>query len=163
MKRVLLIGNFLSKYRGTKATSEILSELLKAKNWDVITSSSNPTRVLKPIDMCWTAWRRQNEYDIAHVDVFSGYGFIWAEMVSNLLKLMRKPFILTFRALSILDYVELWSDRIRFLMSKANKVTTPSHVLQLELKRFRQDIQYLPIGLDLIHYPFKFFYTFFNI
>ncbi len=153
--RLLLIGNFLSRHRGTTSTSEVLSELLKAKNWTVITSSSNPNRIIKAIDMCWTIWQERNNYDIAHVDVFSGYGFIWAELAGSLLKILGKPFILTFRALSILDYIDRWPKRIRLLMLKANRVMTPSRVLQGELNRFRQDIGYLPIGVNLQHYDFK--------
>lgn len=155
MKRILLIGNFLSRHIGTTAISETLSELLRSRNWDVITASSHQNRVFSLVDMLGTAWLRREEYDIAHVDVFSGNAFFWAEMVSDLLRMIGKPYILTFRSMSVAEFANRWPGRVHRLITRANRVMTPSHYLQQELMRFRNDIGYLPNGLDLQNYPFN--------
>jgi len=96
-KRILFIGSFLSRHYGTKGVSETVSELLRSRDWDVITASSHPGRISRLTDMVRQTWNRRKDYDIAHVDVFSGCGFSWAELVTYQLQVLRKPFLLTLR------------------------------------------------------------------
>ncbi len=154
-KRIFFIGSFLSRHYATKALSETVSELLRFRGWDVITASSHPGRLSRLTDMVRQTWNRRKDYDIAHVDVFSGPAFSWAELVTYQLQVLRKPFLLTLRGGKLPAFAERWPNRVRNLLTRANLVTTPSYYLMEELGRFRDDIQYLPNGLDLQGYPFQ--------
>mgnify|MGYP000870983522 FL=1 len=92
---VLLIGNFLSASVGVPGVSEGLAQQLRAAGWTVHTASDQPGRLARLADMLRTAWQRRHTYDVAHVEVYSGPAFRWAEAVCGLLRHMHKPYVLT--------------------------------------------------------------------
>ena len=151
---ILFVGNFLGSQMGTTGISELLSDSLRSRNWHIITTSSQTRSTTRLADMVWNTWSQRNNYSIAHVDVFSGKAFVWAEVTSKLLKRLQKPYMLTLRGGNLPSFARRWPRRILSLLSAANVVTSSSHYLIEELKPFREDIRYLPNGLDLQNYPF---------
>ena len=121
----------------------------------MITASSHPQRLRRLVDMLLCAYFKRKEYDIAHVDVFSGFAVVYAELVSRIFHVLRKPFILTIHGGSFPSVANKRPELVHRLLNRANKVITPSRYLQDELKRFQLDIIYIPNGLDLSLYPFQ--------
>lgn len=78
---ILIIGNFLSSSGLNKSVCEELALRLEAAGWSVITTSRQKNRILRLLDMLWTAWRMREQYGVVQIDVFSGPSFIWAETV----------------------------------------------------------------------------------
>src|SRR5260370_25831079 len=93
-KPILMVGNFLSSSVMTRGVCEELAARLSAAGWPVLTTSNKRHRVTRLADMIDTVWRRRRDYEVAHVDVFSGPAFSWAEAVCWSLKQINKPYIL---------------------------------------------------------------------
>jgi glycosyltransferase involved in cell wall biosynthesis len=152
---VLLVGTFLSASGHSRSVCEDLAQRLLDSGWHVITTSSKPGRVARLIDMLRVVWRFRADYTVAHVDVFSGPAFLWAEAVCSLLQFLRKPIILTLHGGGLPSFSERWPKRVGRLLAKAKVVTTPSSYLYSQLRAFRRDLTLLPNAIDLEQYPFR--------
>jgi len=105
--------------------------------------------------MLATIWRLRGAYDIAIVDIFSGYAFIWAEIGCGLLRLLKKPTLFVLRGGNLPDFAARWPWRVRHLLNSAAAVVAPSGYLQAAMQPYRVDLELLPTPLDLRKYPFR--------
>ena len=152
---ILMIGNFLSSVRGTGFYCEDLSERLAEIGWDVIRTSSKNGRLARLFDMMTTTWNKRRLYKIAHVDLFSGLSFIWAECVCQQLRLQNIPYILTMHGGNLPKFAKRWPSRARHLLRTAKVVTTPSDYLLDEMKTYCKDIHLIPNALDIHSFKFR--------
>jgi glycosyltransferase involved in cell wall biosynthesis len=146
---VLLVGNFLSRSAGNRGVCEDLAERLRSLGLSVLTTSAQPRRLERLLDMVKTAWLQRNAYTVAHVDVFSGPAFLWAEAVCWTLRRAGKPYVLTLHGGNLPAFAQRWSGRVRRLLRSAEIVTTPSRYLQVQMQEYRKDLHLLPNSLDL--------------
>ncbi|MEW6716798.1 MAG: glycosyltransferase family 4 protein [Chloroflexota bacterium] len=152
---ILLIGNFLSHAGFPRGVCEDLSERLQKTGWDVITTSHKPGRLPRLFDILTTIWRKRDLFSVAHVDVFSGLAFFWAEASCWLLRRLNKPFSLTLHGGNLPLFACRWPGRIHRLLVSAAAVTTPSNYLVEAMRSYRQDIRLIPNPIDLAAYPFR--------
>ncbi|MFN7624287.1 MAG: glycosyltransferase family 4 protein [Acidobacteriota bacterium] len=149
---ILLIGNFLTNSLGTRHVSEDLAEQLTARGWPVITTSSYPGRLRRGLDMLLTIWRRRDDFAIAHIEVYAGLAFIWAELSAFLLRRLGKPYLLTLHGGSLPGFARRWPRRVRKLLSAAVTVTTPSTYLLEELGGFGAKLHLIPNAITITRY-----------
>jgi glycosyltransferase involved in cell wall biosynthesis len=144
--RLLMVGYFLNR-----GICDELAARLAARGWEVSTTSTSTNRMGRIVDMLSTVARRRGSYDLAHVDVFSGQAFVWAEAVTLALARLRKPIVLTLHGGGLPAFGRRWPRRVRRLLSRAAIVTAPSRYLQDQMRVYRQDIRLLsnPVDLDI--------------
>ena len=152
---VLLLGNFLSGAGGRLAVCEELAGQLESRGWQVLRASARLNRLARLWDMLHTAWTHRGRYRAAHVDVFSGSAFVWAELACGLLVRTGCPFLLTLHGGSLPHFARRWPRRVSRLLMSADAVTSPSPYLCEELRRYRGDILLVPNALDLSRYEFR--------
>lgn len=152
--RVLFVGNFLSAHVGTTSVSETLFEQLRSRGWTVYRTSTKVRPAPRLADMIATTWRERARFDVAHVDVFSGKAFLWAEAVCAVLRSVGKPYVLSLHGGGLPRFAARSSWRVAGLLSSARCVTAPSAFLAEALAPFRRDIRVLPNAIDLGRYPF---------
>lgn len=154
--RVLLIGNFfIAKDSGTRGVGQDLAFALRTTGWSVVTSSSCRGRVARLLNFLLTVWRHRNRYDVAHVDVYSGLAFVWAELVCWTLRMLKKPYALTLRGGNLPVFAKNTGNRVPRLLQNSSIVTTPSAYLFEQMRPYRQELVLLPNPLDLSKYSFK--------
>jgi glycosyltransferase involved in cell wall biosynthesis len=153
--RVLLVGNFLSATLGNHNVCEGLAERLGTLGWKVITASDKPGRLRRLFDMAGTAWRRRHEYSVAHVDVYSGLAFDWAEAVCWTLRRAGKPYVLTLHGGNLPSFARRWPGRVKHLFQSAAAITTPSGYLLEQMSPYRADLLLLPNPLNISSYKFR--------
>jgi glycosyltransferase involved in cell wall biosynthesis len=124
-----MVGNHLSGVGFNPGVCESLAERLRRRDWRVRTTSHHAGRMARLCDMLGTVWRERHEYDLAHVDVYSGRAFLWAEAVCRLLRLTGKPYVVTLRGGNLARFARRYPRRITNLLSGAAAVTTPSRFL----------------------------------
>jgi glycosyltransferase involved in cell wall biosynthesis len=107
------------------------------------------------IDMLQAIVRFRGQYQAACVDVFSGWGFLWAEAAGALLRALKKPIILTLHGGNLPQFSRKHPGRVRRLLASAAAVTCPSSYLCQEMARFREDLVLLPNGLELALYQYR--------
>ncbi len=152
---ILLIGNFLSAQGRARGVSEDLASTLSAAGWPVRWASEKPGRLAKVLDMVGAVWRWRDEYAVAHVEVYSGPAFRWAELTCGLLRRLGKPYLLTLHGGDLPTFAQRHPERVRRLLRSAVNVTTPSRYLLEQLVEYRADLRLLPNPLRLAAYRFR--------
>lgn len=152
---LLMVGNFLSGTRGTRGVCEELALRLSSAGWTIATTSSRPGRFARLLDMLGTVLRRRHDYRVAHVDVYSGAAFLWAELTCALLRRLRKPYVLTLHGGNLPAFARRRPGRVRRLLAGARAVTSPSGYLSEKLNWLRPDVRLLPNALDVAQYTFR--------
>lgn len=150
-KRLLFIGNYFGTNR---AWEEVPNRLSKLGFHCIITSRHIP-RVQRLLDMITTIFLQRNSYALAVVDIFSGYSFFWAEVVTKILRSLNKPYILVLRGGGLVEFCTSHVIRTKKVFRKAIEIITPSKYLQEGLVELRPNIKYLPNALDLNLFYFK--------
>ena len=135
--------------------SEDLAEHLIAAGWKVITVSEKPGKLERTIDMASTVWSRRHAYDIAHVEVYSGLAFGWAELVCRMLYMMGKPFLISLHGGNLPEFARKWPGRVGWVLNHAMVVTTPSRYLLERLSHIRKDIALIPNPINLGAYEYR--------
>jgi glycosyltransferase involved in cell wall biosynthesis len=153
--RILLIGNFLSSVTGTRGVSEDLAERLSDLGWMVLTTSQEVGRLAKLRDILFTIWHRRFEYEIAHVELYSGLAYVLAEITCLALKVARKPYLITLHGGNLPNISRRWPRRVRLLLQSAVAVTTPSRYLYDQMNAYSSKIRVLPNALNLSAYQFQ--------
>lgn len=141
---ILMIGNYLSQPKHNRNIWNDLSERLAGAGWGVITTSRQENKVLRLLDMLQTILFKRKQYALAQIDVFSGAAFTFARSCAWLLRLLKKPYVLTLHGGGLPVFARKHPDRIKRLLSTASAVTTPSPFLQVSLADFRNDILCIP-------------------
>ncbi len=150
---VLLVGNFLSGSGKNAQMCEQMAAALEVRGWPVVTTSTQTNRVARVADMVATTWRRRHDYSVAHVDVFSGPSFIWAEAVSRVLRGLGKPYVLTLRGGALPEFARDSPGRVRSVLGGAAVVTTPSRFLAEHMAPYRPELTLIPNPIDVERYP----------
>ncbi|MBM2846451.1 MAG: putative glycosyltransferase, partial [Bacteroidetes bacterium] len=156
-KSILLIGNFLSE-GGEKSNENFevaKARRFKALGWNVYTASDKVNRLHRLASMLAAVWRERKNYAVAHVSLFSGPAFVWAAAVCLLLKLCRKPYVVTLHGGDLPRFAQKWPWSVKKLLRGAKAVTTPSSYLSDAMKPFRDDVDIIPNSLDIKIYPFN--------
>lgn len=151
---ILMVGNFFTA-GATRAISEELALRLRADGWRVLLTSNKRIRVLRICDMLASTLVQRGRYEIAHIDVFSGQGFTWAECVCWMLRCVRRPYLLTLHGGALPEFAGTQTLRVKRLLNSAEAVTAPSAYLQEAMTHYRKDILLIPNALDLSQYDFR--------
>jgi len=154
-KNVLLVGNFFSSSMGARGVCEDLGEQLASNGWTVYSTSLKKNRPARLIDIVTTVWRLRKKYGVAHIDVYSGAAFIWAEAACWALRRAKKPYVLTLHGGDLPEFSRRWQGRVIRLLRSAAVVTSPSRYLRDQMQCYREDLQLMPNPLDLKQYPFR--------
>jgi glycosyltransferase involved in cell wall biosynthesis len=105
--------------------------------------------------MLETIFRHRRSIDVAHVDIYSGPAFYWAEAACWALRRVGKPYIATLHGGGLPKFASRWPRRVRRLLAGATIVTAPSKYLCQQMQDYRQDITVLPNAIEVSDYPFR--------
>lgn len=152
---MLLVGSHLSGSIGVRSMGEELAARLDENGWRVMLTSAKQGRTARLADMLATMIRRRRDYDLAGVEVYSGLAFFWAEVTSLLLGVLGIPVVLTLHGGRLPQFAERNPRRVKKLLRRAARVTTPSHYLLDSFRAYRRDIEYVPNGIDLSRYFYR--------
>jgi glycosyltransferase involved in cell wall biosynthesis len=152
---VLLVGNFLSGSGMSRGVCEDLAIRLREAGWLVRTTSSRPGRARRLLSMLWAVWACRRGYSVCQVDVFSGPAFGWAFAVTTMLRLLRKPFVLTLHGGRLPGFSRQWRHLVRFTLRSARVVTAPSPYLREAMRPYRPDTVLVPNPVDIHAYPYR--------
>ena len=153
--RVLLLGNFLAARTASWSVAEELLPRLRQDGWTVISSSNRPGRLARLTDMLATIYRERHNYDLAHVDVYSGPSLRLHEICCSLLRRLGKPYVLTLHGGNLPKAAEAQPHRIEQLLGSAVAITSPSAYMPDRISvPSAARISVLPNPIDLQRYRF---------
>ncbi len=92
-KKILYIGNNLTKKTKYPTTLEGLSNLLKSENYIVYTSSNRVNKIIRLIDMCFSVIYYRNKIDYLLIDTYSTTNFYYTLITSQIGRLFKIKYI----------------------------------------------------------------------
>ena len=122
--------------------------------WDVTSTSRRVNTIARITDMVSTTWRNRARFSVAHVDVFSGRAFLWAEAVCWTLRRAGRPYILTLHGGNLPDFARKHPRRMSRLLGSADAVTAPSGYLAERLRPYCSCVRLIPNAFDVREYDF---------
>lgn len=153
--RVLFIGNFLPPASANPTYADSLTRRLGSRGWSPITASRRSGRIARLVDMLSTTWRTRHAFEVAHISLFSGAAFVWAEAVTTELRALGKPYVVTLHGGLLPSFAGRWPRRVRRLLEGARRVTAPSSFLRTELAPYCANIEVLPNAIELGDFAFR--------
>jgi glycosyltransferase involved in cell wall biosynthesis len=151
---ILVVGNFVSGWTGSRGVCEDFSDRLEGAGWIVYRTSTVRLPLLRVADMMLSALRLGRRISVAQVEVFSGRAFGWAEAVCWILGRSGVPYILTLHGGALPEFASSRPQRVTRLLRSAAAVTTPSRYLKDRMEPFHAGLRVVPNALDLARYPF---------
>ncbi|MCM3874269.1 MAG: glycosyltransferase family 4 protein [Pyrinomonadaceae bacterium] len=151
---IMHVGNFLSWTGCNRSFIEELADRLEQAGWRVYRTSSLPSRPVRLADMATAIWLKRHRIAVAHIAVFSGPAFIWAEVSSLMMRAVRRPYVLSLHGGNLPKFAARWPSRMRRLLESAAKVVTPSPFLFEKMSEYRCDLTLFPNPIDLSCYDF---------
>ncbi len=151
---ILLAGCFLSAQGIARQPIEDLAERLRDSGYSVICCSSIRRGWLRVLDLLFTALVKRPRYDVAIVDLFSGYAFFWGAALSKFLSFLGCPFILALHGGGLPEFGKKWPRQMCGCLNAATAVVAPSPYLRDALREWRSDITLMPNAIDLSRYHY---------
>lgn len=151
---LLIIGNFLSETSGVRGVCEDLADRMMNAGWTIVKTSTKPGRIARLLDMLITVWIRRSEYQLASIDTFSNWSFLWAEFVAFVLTKIGKTYILVLRGGGLPEFAQRWPVRVTRLLGSAGVVIVPSRFLLEKMRPYCSKLVLVPNPIDISKYTF---------
>ena len=149
-RRILFIGNFFSKHGYSRTASEELVPKLEDRGHNIFWTSAYEVKATRLADMVLSTIKAIPKVELAVIDVFSGPSFRWAQLISGILKLFRRPVVMVLRGGGLPNFSKTNQQRVAKLLKSADVIVSPSDFLKREMAGFRSDIKVIPNAIDLI-------------
>ena len=153
-----MTGLFLSeknKHKIYRTAADQLAELLAKNRYPVIKTSTQPNRLLRLLDTCFTVVAKSSQYNIAIVPFYSGYrSLLLQAIVSYLLKLIGKKLVVVIHGGGLPMYMKAKPSVYLKVLHKADLLVAPSNFLIQELKQYGLQIELIENVLNLKEYQF---------
>jgi len=156
MKKILYIGNKLSKKGKTASTIDILESQLKGLGFWVYSVSSYRSIILRFLDMLWAVFKHRKVVDYVLIDTYSTLNFYYAYAVSQLCRCFKLRYIPILHGGELPKRLVKSPKLSKAVFKNAFKNISPS----LYLKSHFEDIgfnnlTYIPNFIEIENYKFQ--------
>jgi len=156
MKKILYIGNKLSKKGNTASTIDTLGENLEELGFHLVYASSYKHVVLRFIDMLWTVFKHRKSTDYVLIDTYSTLNFYYAFAVSQLCRWFHLKYIPILHGGNLPKRLKRSPRLSKSIFDFAYKNVAPSLYLKkcFEENNFN-NIIFIPNSINLYDYKFQ--------
>ncbi len=152
-QKVLFIGSFLSKKKGTIDVAEKIKFQLIDDGYTIILSSKFKNKIFRFLDAMFAiAFFRGR---VINFDVFSTRSILMVKIGARLARLRSKYVVFTLRGGGLGELLIKERKEIKKLMGLANLIQSPSHYLIDCYTKAEINVEYLPNPINLSHFPYK--------
>lgn len=148
--RLCIVGPMLGRHPGWVTTQgEILVDRFAADGWEVRETSRQIGRAVRLVDTvaCLVRWRRH--IDVTVISVFSGMGFVMADLASLVARLLGLPVVLVLRGGNLPDFALAHPSWCRRVLRRAAVVVAPSPYLVPLADAVRDRVVVVPNVVDV--------------
>jgi L-malate glycosyltransferase len=153
MIKILWVGSFLSKHRGSKGVSEVLAEQLFSTGIESQLVSKYDNKVLRLLHIVIVCFTSQAK--IFHIDVFSGSAFQIARIAVLIAKFRQRKIVMTLHGGKLQEFEIENSNQVKKILAKAHHLQTPSLFLQKHFLTKNINVDYLPNSISTKHFPYN--------
>lgn len=155
MKRLLYIGNKLSKHGYTPTSIETLGAFFEKEGYQMFYASDKRNQILRFIDMGMSVFRYKNKIDYVIIDTYSTFSFWYVLMVSQLCRFFELKYIPILRGGNLPQRLDT-SPRLSSLIFKNafTNVAPSRYLMDAFEKRQFFNLIFIPNTIDLSNYDF---------
>jgi glycosyltransferase involved in cell wall biosynthesis len=150
--KVLFIGSYLSKHRGSVGPTELLAKYLNQNNFKVTLASSYSNRLLRLLDTVLKLLFYSG--NTIYIDVYSGNAFRIAEISAFIGRLRSKQLIFMLHGGALHEFLKNNTSRVKTVFQNQLHIYSPSRFIINEFKAYDIQVNYQPNGVDLSNFPF---------
>jgi glycosyltransferase involved in cell wall biosynthesis len=153
-KRLLYIGNKLSKHGLTPTTIETLGPLLELEGFDVVYSSSQKQQLIRLMDMLWCVIKSRKA-DYVLIDTYSTANFWYAFTTSQLCRLLKLKYIPILHGGNLSVRLQKNPKICKMIFKHSYHNVSPSLFLKEQFKEEGYvNVIHIPNAIELQNYPF---------
>ena len=154
-RKILYIGNNLTKKTKYNSTMTVLSKLLESEDYSVILSSDKTNKVSRLLDMCFTTFLKRNSVDYILIDTFSTINFYYALIVSQIARIFKVKYIPILHGGNLPERIAKNIFLSKLIFNYSYKNIAPSFYLKTEFEKKGYKTQFIPNILEIDDYKFK--------
>ncbi|WP_042501764.1 glycosyltransferase family 4 protein [Algibacter lectus] len=156
MKKILYIGNKLSKKGKTESTIDTLETGLKSLGFQVNSVSSYKSIIFRFLDMLWTVFKHRKTVDYVLIDTYSTLNFYYAYFVGQLCRFFKINYIPILHGGELPKRLLKSPKLSKAVFKHAFKNVAPSLYLKshFEANNFN-NIVYIPNSIKIEDYKFQ--------
>ena len=149
-KKILFIGNYLSKTRGSKGVVETIVSQIDNSNFKLCSKFEN--KFLRLIHFIWSLFF--TKYDEIYVDIYSGQAFFITKLAVLASKIRGKKIIGTLHGGALKEYDQKNKSIVVKTIQKIDKLQSPSKFLIHYFNQYKLTVNYLPNPISLINFKY---------
>lgn len=155
-KKILYIGNKLSKHGKTTTSIETLGEFLEQEGYTLYYASSKKNQLFRLIDMVFSTMYYANKIDFVLIDTYSTLNFWYAFIISQLCRLFNIKYIAKLHGGNLPNRLAKDPFISDLIFKNAYKITAPSgYLLDCFINKNYKNICFIPNSIDLSKYDYK--------
>lgn len=154
-KKILYIGNNLSKRTNYATSMDVLSFFLEKENYKIYKSSSYRNKVLRLFDMCFNIIILRNQIDYILIDTFSTSNYYYAFITSQIARFFKIKYIFILRGGNLPSRLDKSKTISRLMFNNSYKNVAPSNYLKTEFNNRNYSTIFIPNILNINNYLFK--------
>jgi len=154
-KKILYLGNKLSRHGVTPTSVETLGKLLEGEGYAFFFASDKLNKGLRLLDMWWQLIRHRREIDKLMIDTYTNLNFFYAWSSAWLARRFNIPYYPILRGGLLHKRLERTPKMSHNFFSQAAINIVPSGYLQEVFRRAGYDTVLIPNNLDIRNYPFR--------
>ncbi|RZJ70872.1 glycosyltransferase family 4 protein [Flavobacterium sp.] len=154
-KRILYIGNKLSKHGNTATSIETLGPLLASEGFVVKYASSKKNKIFRMIDMLAATLRYSLSTDYVIIDTYSTVNFWYAFGVSQICRIFNVSYIPVLRGGNLPERLAKSPKLCKMIFANSYKNIAPSgYLMDAFAKAGFDNLTYVPNTLEVDNYEF---------
>lgn len=156
MINILYIGNKLLKHGYSATSIETLGLLLEKENYKLYYASSKKNKLIRFFDMFFKTLFIAHKVEYVLIDTYSTANFWYAFMVSQLCRVLKKPYITILRGGDLPNRLKYSTLTSRLIFSNALYNIAPSEYLFTVFKEASfNNLKLIPNTIEISSYNFK--------
>lgn len=153
-KKLLYIGNKLSKHGNTATSIETLGAFLEEEGFKVYYASSKKNKLSRMIHMIFKTFKRSRQVDYVLIDTYSTQNFWFAFIISQLCRILNLKYIAKLHGGDLPNRLAKSPFFCDLIFKNAYKITAPSGYLMNAFERkYPNNIIYIPNTIEINNYP----------
>lgn len=154
-KRLLYIGNKLSKHGNNATSIDTLGIFLENESYKVYYASSKKSKVLRIIDMIFKTLLYSKRVDFVLIDVYSTQNFWYAVIITQLCRFLKVKYIAKLHGGNLPQRLKCNPYLCKLIFKNSYKNVAPSNYLKSEFsKDFNDNLIYIPNTIEIKNYDF---------
>jgi glycosyltransferase involved in cell wall biosynthesis len=155
MKKILYLGNKLSKIGINPSTIETLSLQLESEGFKLIAVSSLQNKVFRLFHMWFSILTHFRKVDFVLIDTYSSLNFWYAYSSSALCRILKLPYLPILHGGSLPERFKKNPKQASFIVNNAFKTVIPSAYLEFHLRNYNIPRAFIiPNTIEIKNYPF---------